>query len=88
MAAMQGDNTAAKALCFQFPQGALLRVECMRIDEMPKVEVVLKPTGGFWGGIGEPTIAVTAPAVLNGIFAATGKMPRTAPLKNIKLRDA
>lgn len=62
--------------------------ECLRIDEMPKVDVVLKPTGGFWGGVGEPTIAVTAPAVLNGIFAATGKMPRNMPLKNVKLRDA
>lgn len=62
--------------------------ECMRIDEMPKVDVVLAPSGGFWGGVGEPTIAVTAPAVLNGIFAATGKMPRDLPLKNVKLRQA
>ena len=41
----------------------------MRIDEMPKVETVLVPTGDFWGGVGEPTIAVAAPAVLNAIFA-------------------
>ena len=37
----------------------------MRIDEMPKVETVLVPTHDFWGGVGEPTIAVAAPAVLN-----------------------
>ena len=43
----------------------------MRIAEMPKVEVVLMPSGGWWGGIGEPTIAVAAPAVLNAIAAAT-----------------
>jgi isoquinoline 1-oxidoreductase beta subunit len=49
----------------------------MRIDEMPKVEVVLVPTGDFWGGVGEPTIAVAAPAVLNAIFAATGKRVRS-----------
>jgi isoquinoline 1-oxidoreductase subunit beta len=58
----------------------------MRIAEMPKVEVVLMPSGGFWGGIGEPTIAVAAPAVLNAIAAATGKRIRSVPLKNTDLR--
>jgi isoquinoline 1-oxidoreductase subunit beta len=54
----------------------------MKIAEMPKVETVLVPSGGFWGGVGEPTIAVAAPAVLNAIFAATGKRIRELPLKN------
>ena len=58
----------------------------MRIDEMPKVEVVIVPTGDFWGGVGEPTIAVAAPAVLNAIFAATGKRIRTMPLMHHDLR--
>ena len=48
----------------------------MRMDEMPKVESILMPSGDFWGGVGEPTIAVAAPAVLNAIFAATGKRVR------------
>src|SRR6185369_2510188 len=52
----------------------------MRIDEMPKVEVVIMPTGDFWGCVGEPTIAVAAPAVLNAIFSATGKRIRSLPL--------
>ena len=58
----------------------------MRIDEMPKVEVVIVPSGDFWGGVGEPTIAVAAPAVLNAIFAATGKRIRALPLKEQDLR--
>ena len=52
----------------------------MRLREMPKVEVVLAPTGGFWGGIGEPGQASIAPAVCNAIFAATGKRVRSLPL--------
>jgi isoquinoline 1-oxidoreductase beta subunit len=60
----------------------------MRMDEMPKVETVIVATGDFWGGVGEPTISVAAPAVLNAIFAATGKRIRTMPLMNNDLRAA
>src|SRR3954447_10654853 len=62
--------------------------EMMRINEMPQVESIIMPSGGFWGGVGEPTIFVAAPAVLNAIFAATGKRIRTLPLKNHDLRKA
>jgi isoquinoline 1-oxidoreductase beta subunit len=55
----------------------------MRIAQMPKVESIVMPTGGtIWGGIGEPTICVAAPAVLNAFFKATGKRIRSVPLKN------
>jgi isoquinoline 1-oxidoreductase beta subunit len=59
--------------------------EIMRLAEMPKVETVLVPSQDFWGGVGEPTICVVAPAVLNAIHAATGKPVRSLPLKNIRL---
>jgi isoquinoline 1-oxidoreductase beta subunit len=62
--------------------------QVMRISEMPKVETTVMPSGGFWGGVGEPTIAVAAPAVLNAIFAATGKRYRTIPLKHHGIRTA
>jgi isoquinoline 1-oxidoreductase beta subunit len=62
--------------------------EVMRMEAMPAVETVIVPSGGFWGGVGEPTIAVAAPAVLNAIFAATGKRVRNLPLKNTDLRKA
>jgi isoquinoline 1-oxidoreductase beta subunit len=60
----------------------------IRMDEMPRVETIVMPSGGFWGGVGEPTIAVAAPAVLNAIFAATGKRIRTLPLKHHSLASA
>ncbi len=59
--------------------------EIMRLAEMPKVETVIVPTYDFWGGVGEPTICVVAPAVLNAIHAAIGKPVRSLPLKNVKL---
>ncbi len=62
--------------------------QVMRLASMPKVETVLVPSGGFWGGVGEPTIAVAPPAVLNAIFAATGKRIRTLPLTHHDLSHA
>jgi len=56
--------------------------DSMKIAQMPKVESIIMPSGGFWGGVGEPTICVAAPAVLNAMFRATGKRVRTFPLKN------
>jgi isoquinoline 1-oxidoreductase beta subunit len=56
--------------------------DSMRIAQMPKVESIVMPSGGFWGGVGEPTICVAAPAVLNAYYRATGRRIRSFPLKN------
>lgn len=55
--------------------------DSMRIAQMPKVECIIMPSGGFWGGVGEPTICVAAPAVLNAFYRATGRRIRSFPLK-------
>jgi isoquinoline 1-oxidoreductase beta subunit len=54
----------------------------MRMNEMPKVQMVIAASGGFWGGVGEPAQAPLAPALGNALFAATGKRIRSLPLKN------
>jgi len=61
----------------------------MKIAEMPRrIDVVLAPSGGFWGGMGETPLAPLAPALCNAIFAATGKRIRSLPLKHHDLRRA
>ena len=54
----------------------------LRLAEMPQVETVIVPSHDFWGGVGEPTICVVAPAVLNAVHAAIGRPVRDLPLRN------
>jgi len=59
----------------------------LRINETPKIEVHLVRNLEAPGGIGEPGTAVTAPALANAVFAATGKRIRKLPLEK-QLRPA
>ena len=60
----------------------------LRLDEMPRIETVIVPSSGIWGGVGEPPLPPLAPALCNAVFAATGKRVRSLPLKNHDLRKA
>jgi isoquinoline 1-oxidoreductase beta subunit len=60
----------------------------LRLADMPRVETVIVPSEGFWGGAGETPVPPLAPALCNAIFAATGKRIRSLPLKNHDLRSA
>jgi isoquinoline 1-oxidoreductase subunit beta len=81
-ATFYGENTVEKGRMVEQNFDAY---RILRIDEMPRVETVIVPTNDFWGGVGEPTICVVAPAVMNAISAATGKPVRELPLKNLNL---
>ncbi len=59
-----------------------------RLPDMPKVELVLVPSGGFWGGHGEPGILPFQAAVLNAVFALTGRRIRRLPLRKEDLKRA
>ncbi len=84
-AALYGECTVKDG---RIEQSNFHNYRALALADMPKVETHIVASGGFWGGVGEPTIAVAAPAVLNAIFAATGKRIRDLPLKNHDLKRA
>ena len=78
-AALHGELTVKEG---QVEQQNFNTYPSLKIAEMPAVETEVMPSGGFWGGVGEPTIAVAAPAVLNAVYAATGVRIRHLPVKD------
>ena len=76
-AALYGEITIKNG---RVEQGNFDTYRMLRLAQMPEVDVVMVPSGGFWGGIGEPGAPVVAPALCNAMFAATGKPVRTLPI--------
>jgi isoquinoline 1-oxidoreductase beta subunit len=60
----------------------------LRINEMPAVEVHILPSTEPPGGVGEPGVPPVAPAVVNAIFAATGRHLRSLPISKHDLKRA
>jgi isoquinoline 1-oxidoreductase beta subunit len=54
--------------------------ETIRMSEIPDIEVHIVDSGGGIGGIGEPGVPPTAPAVANAVFDATGVRLRRLPM--------
>lgn len=60
----------------------------LRMNETPKIETYIVPSTEKHGGVGEPGTPPTAPAVVNAIFAATGKRVRSLPIRPEELKQA
>ena len=70
-------------------QGNFSNYPLLRLAETPpQIQAVLVPTGGFWGGVGEPPIGSVLPAMVNALSAATGQRVRTFPLRHQGFRFA
>ncbi|WP_372525311.1 xanthine dehydrogenase family protein molybdopterin-binding subunit [Piscinibacter sp.] len=69
-------------------QGNFHDYPILRMNEMPKVEVHILPSTEKPGGIGEPGTPPIAPAVVNAIYAATGKRLRSLPIDASALKKA
>lgn len=61
-------------------QGNFHQYVPLRINEMPAVEVHIMPSTEKPTGVGEPGTPPIAPAVVNALFAATGKRIRKLPI--------
>jgi isoquinoline 1-oxidoreductase beta subunit len=60
----------------------------LRANEMPDIDVHLVDSDEPPGGIGEPAVAVIAPAVCNAIYAATGRRLRELPITRLELSQS
>ncbi len=69
-------------------QGNFNDYPVLRMNEIPKIEVILVQSTEAPGGIGEPATALIGPAVANALFTATGKRLRKLPLSAENIASA
>ena len=77
-AALYGEITFEKG---RVVQGNFHDYKMVRMNEMPVVEVHIIDSTEKMGGVGEPGVPPVAPAVMNALFALTGKRVRSLPLR-------
>ncbi len=53
----------------------------LRMGEVPPIEVHIMPSSEPPGGVGEPGVPPIAPAVVNALYAATGRRIRALPVR-------
>lgn len=66
----------------QVVEGNFPEYEMVRLADVPEIEVYIIESGAPLGGIGEPGLPPTAPAITNAIFALTGQRVRKLPIRN------
>lgn len=64
------------------------RIRLLRFCLTPEIEVHLVKSDEAIGGIGEPGVPPTAPAVVNAVFNATGARVRRIPLTPQRVLEA
>ena len=77
-AALYGEITFDKG---RVQQGNFHSYKILRMNEMPQVEVYILDSKEKMGGVGEPGVPPVAPAVMNALYAITGKRVRSLPLR-------
>lgn len=83
-AALKGEITLENG---RVQQSNLHDYPLLRFDEMPSIEVYIVPSDRNPSGVGEMAVPPTPPALLNAIFAATGKRIRKLPVRPEDLRE-